>query len=190
MQSLLVLVLLCVAQVVLCDGQCLSCTDLTLVSETSGTSVVLASVRLVAISGIFGDDYQMLRRIAHVETADGTNQTTYRPTFNGGIWALNQTTFDSLSITNDQRNGILSFFGIDWSSVIWSDLRKPLYSSLAARLFISQLSNVLNLSNASTQAMLWANEYTNNGGTTAVYTNAVNTLDNYRDGEFICIIYN
>ena len=32
-------------------------------------------------------------------------------------------------------------FGIDWTSVEWNDLRKPLYSALGARLFVALKSS-------------------------------------------------
>jgi len=32
-------------------------------------------------------------------------------------------------------------FGIDWTSVEWKDLRKPLYSALGARLFVALKSS-------------------------------------------------
>ena len=38
-----------------------------------------------------------------------------------------------------KRDTIRRVFGIDWTYVTWNDLRKPLYSGLAVRLFLSQL---------------------------------------------------
>ena len=81
-------------------SSCPSCTDLTLIAGSSGSSVVLATVRLIDKSGIFVNDYQTLRRIAYVETGDGTSQSTYRQGFNGGIWAINETAFNSINFNN------------------------------------------------------------------------------------------
>ena len=171
-------------QVPLSYGQCNSCTDLTRVSETNGSSVVLACVRLIEKSEIFTNDYQTLRRIAFVETADGTKQSTYRPYYHGGIWAVNESVFLSTKTSTNVtiRNQIQSFFSIDWSSVEWKDLRKPLYSALAARIYINEIAPNVDLSQVSNQASFWSATY-NGAGETASYINAANSLGNYRNGK-------
>lgn len=160
-----------------------SCTDLTRVPETNGSSVVLACVRLIEKSEIFTNDYQTLRRIAFVETADGTKQSTYRPYYHGGIWAVNESVFLSTKTSNVTiRNQIQSFFSIDWSSVEWKDLRKPLYSALAARIYINEIAPNVDLSQVSNQASFWSATY-NGAGETASYINASNSLGNYQNGK-------
>ena len=52
--------------------------DLTREPETSGSSVVQATLALIRDSNIFPDDHQLLRRIALVESDDGRNSATYR----------------------------------------------------------------------------------------------------------------
>jgi hypothetical protein len=37
---------------------------------------------------------------------------------------------------SDTRDAIQAHLGIDWMSTSWQDLRKPLYSGLAAALYI------------------------------------------------------
>ena len=170
-------------QVPLCYGQCNSCTDLTRVPETNGSSVVLACVRLIEKSEIFPNDYQTLRRIAFVETADGIKQSTYRPYYHGGIWAVNESVFLSTKTSDVTiRNQIQSFFSIDWSSVEWKDLRKPLYSALAARIYINKIGQDVDLSQVSNQASFWSATY-NGEGESGTYINASNSLTNYQNGK-------
>ncbi|XP_019849871.1 PREDICTED: titin-like, partial [Amphimedon queenslandica] len=152
-------------------SSCASCTDLTIVSGANGTDVVLATIRLIEDSDLFVDDHQILRRIAHVETRDGASEASG----GGGIWAVNETGFASLVEVN--ATGIRAYFGIEWSSVTWSDLSVPLYSGLAARLLINQLAGGYDLSSTSSQAMLWADSY---GGNAEKYINDTVGLTDYR----------
>ena len=69
--------------------------DLTRTPESSGTPVVLATVGLIRESGIFSDDRQLLRRVAWVESRDGTDSQTYRQGFHGGIWQVDLTAFQN-----------------------------------------------------------------------------------------------
>lgn len=168
------------------SNECSSCVDHTRLPNTNGTSIVLACVRMIERSGIFQDDYQTLRRIAYLETNDGKRQLTYRPQFHGGIWAINESAFNSLPATNTWSN-IHTHFGINWTSVVWGDLRKPLYSALAARLYIDQLINVSTLNDSSHQASMWANQYTDSTGTSDTYSNGISNLENYRIGGKCCV---
>ena len=173
---LVVLLLCCLSATANCAAasSCASCTDLTAVSGANGTDVVLATLRLLDDSDLFGDDYQTLRRIAHVETRDGALEASG----GGGIWAVNETGFASLVGVN--ATGIRAYFGIEWSSVTYSDLSIPLYSGLAARLLIDQLASGYDLSNTSSQAMLWADSY---GGTAEQYINDTEGLTNYQESK-------
>ena len=67
--------------------------DLTLVPEANGTVVVQACLAKITGANIFAADNQMLRRIAYVETRDGTDSDTYTPTNNGGIWQLSESKY-------------------------------------------------------------------------------------------------
>lgn len=134
------------------------CTDLTRVPETYGTEVVLACVRLIQNSGVFGEDYRLLRRIALVESQDGENAFTYvTQDFHGGIWGISKEAFNltKSAATEDLLDLIDTSFEIDWKSVEWDDLRKPLYSALAARIYLHVESNGA-LSDSSEQHLtLW-----------------------------------
>ena len=181
---ILLIVLLFLNQSAANSNKCSSCTDLTLVPESNGSFVVLACVRLVEKSNIFPDDHQTLRRIAHIETTDGTQQTTYRAGFDGGIWSINQSAFQhTLNYNASRINAIHSYFGINWSSLKWSDLRIPLYSALAARIYIDQISDGQDLSQIDTQASIWLSAYNSSGEHQLnVYNETVHDLSDYRDG--------
>ena len=112
--------------------------DLTLQREASGSDVVRAAVN--RIQTVLDFDRQLLRRIAFVESRDGIDTDTYRPGYNGGIWQVDEDKFlttQANSALNDERHdAIREAFDIDWPSVQWRDLRIPLYSGIAARLFL------------------------------------------------------
>ena len=163
--------------------------DLTLVSESSGTSVVQACIAKIDDASIFSSDEQLLRRIAYVETHDGNDSNTYTGSNNnGGIWQLSSakysTTKTSALLSSSLLQSVSSKFGITWSSTSWSDLRKPFYSAIAARLYLEVISASIPLStNINGQASYWASYYTSSGGSASEFVTAVNYLnDNERKG--------
>ena len=179
-----VAVLLCCAALL---GVAHSQVDLTLVPEANGTTVVQACLAKITNANIFSADNQMLRRIAYVETRDGNDADTYTPTNNGGIWQLSESKFlqTKTSSSSTLINGISSSFGITWSTVQWVDLRKPLYSALAARLYLYLISTSIPLgTDINGQATYWLNQYTSNGGTTSDFTTAVTVLQAL-EGKFV-----
>ena len=67
--------------------------DRTLEREASGADVVRAVVNRV--QGVFGRDSQFLRRVAFVESKDGTDSNTFRSGYYGGIWQVDEIAFMS-----------------------------------------------------------------------------------------------
>ena len=106
--------------------------------NANGSAVVLEAVGALQRSGVFGDDNEILRRIAFIETRDGTQPSNA----GGGIWAVNESRF--LQTQNLQANArlpaklqqIQASFQIDWLQVQRRDLCEPLYSAIAARLVL------------------------------------------------------
>ena len=167
--------------------------DLTLVPEVNGTAVVQACIAKISLSALFSSDESLLRRIAHVETGDGTDVDTYTGTNNdGGIWQLSLAKYSSTKAVSSQLlQGISTSFSINWASTVWSDLRKPLYSAIAARLYLEVISNPIPLStDVSGQGSYWANYYTSSGGTQSYFVTAVNALNEGKDFWYIYNIYN
>ena len=144
--------------------------DLTSTPGSSGTPVVLATVALIRESGIFPDDRQLLRRLAWVESRDGTDSRTYRQGYYGGIWQVDLIAFQDTQNTTS-RSGLVSTFreiqrqfNIDWPSVQWEDLHRPLYSGLAARLILLNVAESIPLaSDVAGQASYWRRHYNTTG---------------------------
>lgn len=165
------------------NGTCV--VDLTLQPETGGTVVVDACIAKISASGIFtSNDQQMLRRVAYVETRDGANSGTYSdPSNDGGIWQISSTKFTATKNTGNSAissliTSIYTEFNITWTSIDWSDLRKPFYSAIAARLYLEVITASIPLSSlVSSQGAYWVNYYTASGGTQTDYVDAVNELD-------------
>lgn len=91
---------------------------------------------------IFPDDFDFLRRIAYVESKDGTDPLTYRNNYSGGIWQVSEEAFKATKNTEKFTDlkkiheMIMACFKIKWSEVEWVDLQKPFYSGLAARMYL------------------------------------------------------
>ena len=138
---------------------------------TSGEAVVIATINQIRHlqdeTLYFLDDKKLLRRIALVETKDGTDNDTYRENYHGGIWQVDEGMFEQTKVIlkspSRLDNNIKGFLKINWhADVTWEDLRKPLYSGLAARLFLnsSTIPEEIPLgSNVSGQAKYWKTYY-------------------------------
>ncbi|XP_076436105.1 uncharacterized protein LOC143275716 [Babylonia areolata] len=108
--------------------------------RVGGTSVTEAVVDLISHSCIFDEDNLFLRRLAYLETNDGTAARTYGQSgYYGGIWRVDEAMFKSTQANTPQLRtkyaAIRDVFGIDWMTTQWQDLQKPLYSGLAAALY-------------------------------------------------------
>ena len=150
-----------------CISSSIGQVDQTIVAETFGEAVVEAVVSRIRQSAIFPDDHTFLRRIAYVESRDGNDQRTYRNGYNGGIWQVDEIRFQntkSIAALENERSEIQFVFDINWSTVTWADLRRPLYSGLAARLLLSNISQAIPLaSEIALQASYWKQHYNQNG---------------------------
>ena len=67
--------------------------DLTRVPKVNGAGVVHAATAIIQSSRIFENDHGLLRRIAYVQSKDGTDDDTFGPESFGGIWQLNRKAF-------------------------------------------------------------------------------------------------
>ena len=149
----------------------------------NGSAVVLLAIARLQQSGIFADDNELLRRIAYVETRDGTAENTYRRGYDGGIWAVDENVFrdtqrvDTYPRLRAKFDQIRKEFNVDWYSTRWSDLRKPLYSVIAARLVLYNVPRAIPVANdISGQAELWANYY-HQGGSVSEFVATANELE-------------
>ena len=111
------------------------------VAEASGEEVVSEAIKVVNKVG-FPDDKGFLKEIAKHESHSGKHQDTFRKDYHGGIYQIDKIGFTK---TQDIKSHpklkkwykkIKDTTGIDWTKVKWEDLRKPAYSTLAARLYL------------------------------------------------------
>ena len=176
-----------------CHIQILLAVDLTVVDESEGTDVVEACIAKISAAEIFTkNDHQLLRRIAFVEFLDGTDPNTYMN--NGGIWQLSESKFLQTKTSNlSILQGISTIFGITWGSTVWSDLRKPFYSALAARLYLGiQIgSDKFPFStNIDGQSEFWKEKYTSSTKMKEDYADGAKKLNKEESMYKILVIYN
>ena len=111
-----------------------------------GTPLVDETLRVLDESGIFSDDYGLLRRVAWIETEFGTAPGMFQasefaefgiPT---GLWQMDNDMLQQTKGVNslaDIYNQIREeLFGIIWEDVMYEDLNRPLYAALAVRLYL------------------------------------------------------
>ena len=74
-----------------------------------------------------------------MESQYGEHPRTYRQGYHGGIWQVDPVGFEQTR-NNPKLEGayqkIKENFGVDYNSLKYEDLRKPVYSGLAARLYL------------------------------------------------------
>lgn len=160
--------------------------DQTLQREATGADVVRAVVN--RIQDVFGSDTQFLRRLAFVESRDGTDADTYRSGYHGGIWQVDESVFRDTQDTASHPELITSYeqimnkFQVDWPSVQWTDLRKPLYSGLAARLFLLSINSSIPC-DVRGQAAYWMRYF--NAAETEIEVKFINDIADLRNLEGI-----
>ena len=154
----------------------------------------IADAPVVGVSMV-ASTKSLLRRITAVESDYGRADHTYRDDFHGGIWQVDEADFDHTLTGRIVTVGLdhisvhfaiakIKGVEIDWTSIQdppkWEDLRKPLYSGLAAmlKLFLSG-EQIPDTDNVTGQADFWIRYYhTNAGGpilTRENFTAAANT---------------
>ena len=138
--------------------------DLAQKHEMSGSKVVEAVVDRIARSEIFENDFGYIRRISWVETKDGLDKLTFRPNYHGGLWQMDENVFKQTKDTNTYPTLTEKFvrieteFQINWVSVHWNDLRKPLHCGLAVHLYMFTRVERIPL-NVQDQAEHWKKNY-------------------------------
>lgn len=164
--------------------------DLTTIVNARGTDVVLATIAIIDQSGVFTDDNRFLRRVAHAESQDGTDPGTFREGYNGGIWQVDEANF--IKTTDTAAHPVLSEVGgiyerllssdlnLDWTVAVWADLRLPLISAVAARIFF-ELSegDIPDIGNVEGQGQFWkvTGFNTDTEDTVEEFVDRVNTLE-------------
>ncbi len=182
-----------------CLGRCwVQGVDLTLTVGETGKAVVQAVVAKIEASEIFPTDNRLLRRIAYVESKDGTlTKFSTCQNHNGGIWQVH---VDEAAFMRSKDPMLLDLHSrikdnfedvgpIEWIDVAWCDLRKPFYSGLAARLLlhISSTQEAFPAAgNISGQAAYWKKHF--NGDDSGTVEEFVNTLEDL-EAESMLLTY-
>ena len=118
------------------------------IEKASGEEVVNEAIDLVNKVG-FPDDKGFLKEIAKHESRLGKHRHTFRKNYHGGIYQIDKIGFKK---TQDVKSHptlkkwykkIKDITGIDWTKVKWKDLRKPSYSTLAARLYLVTIPKLI-----------------------------------------------
>ena len=146
--------------------------------EEKGSDVVRAVVLKIESAfptPSFAPGSSFLRLIAYVETKDGTVSS------DGGIWNVNKKAFEGTKDTKananikEKHDEIKKRFGVDWSQVQWSEMKKPLYSGLAARLVLYNIPDAIPVE-LDGQAKFWKTRYSSATGSEQKFVDDVLAL--------------
>ena len=163
--------------------------DQTNVTGANGSDVVEMVNAKISLTNIFNSDHRLLRRIAYVETDDGTSGVPP-----GGIWAVDESKLKTVLKEPKLREiheKIDQKFEINFNETTHSLLMKPLFSGLVACLYLHYLNTTKNVdiplaAAISDQAKFWHSHYYRYNGkylTVDSFTQKVRELER-REGRF------
>lgn len=123
--------------------------------EGDGAKLLTDKILNLVCFYIFGDNNNMkdlMMGIAEVESCYGTNPSTYKKSdFTQGMFQLDKASslktigYKGVMINGNEniknrlnacRNKVKQKLGLDWNSVPYDSIAKPLYSAIAARMYI------------------------------------------------------
>ena len=162
--SIFILVLVCYMVSFSVQNGCDCENSIIMTNNKNGSIVVQAVIDKVDHLGFtFKNDHSFIRRLAYIETRDGT-----QPHGHGGIWAMNQA---KLNILNNSYTVDEVLDKINTKKCVQIDSEKlvnetymtlPLYSGLAAKIYLEYLLKKFDddyMSDIDTQAHLWFEKY-------------------------------
>jgi hypothetical protein len=147
--------------------------------EEKGKDVVKQAVSVVTRLKLGSEEHGFLERIAQHESLNGEHPGTFsnkngKP-YHGGIFQVDEIGFKDTQNTTSHPNLkkkyaiIKKELGIDWTKVKWEDLRKPLYSALAARLLLTLALKPIP-KDRKEQAVYWKDNFNKSGkGTPEIF---------------------
>ena len=158
--------------------------DLTTVPGSNGVNVVRAVLSKLDESGIFersGNADLMnvfLRNMAYVETSDGT--AFPQESADGGIWKITVMQFQRTKELTSRHShvyaAITAYLGQDWRAVDYRDLEKPLYSGLAARLYLTYVATYTVIPPSLRQGYFWSEKFKSGKGDLVRWLAAITRL--------------
>lgn len=159
--------------------------DMTIIPGEAGTDVVVATIELLEQLNVFPDTNRLLRRIAYAETRDGVDIGTYRRGYDGGIWQVDELIFLQTQDTNTYPElqplltRIQQITSLDWLRLPWNELRRPLFSGMAAIIYLTILPvDIPGTGNITGQARYWKQFYNSDPqDTEETFANAVEEFE-------------
>ncbi|XP_046370365.2 uncharacterized protein LOC124144821 [Haliotis rufescens] len=150
-----------------------------------GPDVVTTVVDIIRSNCILPGDKLFLRRLAYVETKDGSMPKTYSdPNNSGGIWQVSSSMLAQTQGNQPELQPLYKILQdslhINWMTVQWSDLRKPLYSGLAAALYLTLQTSHPGVTiplKVEEQAIFWRDKYENGLSSPYNFTSTVNAME-------------
>jgi hypothetical protein len=116
-----------------------------------------------------------LRRIARAESECGRNSSTYRPHYFGGVWQMDRVAYEETKRVSSHPNLAkwhctiqkkakkIGYPLVEWASTRWEHLAAPVYSCVAARLYLACIPAPVP-SSLSQQAAYWKKHYNTPAG--------------------------
>ncbi|XP_062602671.1 mucin-5AC-like [Saccostrea cucullata] len=145
-------------------------TDLTRVADSYGPLVVETTVKLLRDACLINDHF-FLRRIASFETNDGL---ALLPADHGGIWKVDEEMFNytqsGTPILQNIYRDVFNKLFVVWKGITWKELNKPLFSGLAAAIYLKAKTNETIPLSKPGQAKFWKKYFRTNGNEQAFLT--------------------
>ena len=125
--------------------------ELHLIQQPGQVGRVAVEAAVTEVEGVLGDTKGLLSRIAIAESRMGNDPRTFAGHSNG-MWQVDTESFEETQFLVNKDTGrkfrtasmqrwhqeIQDAWGIDWTKVTSSDLSKPLYGAIAARLHLKR----------------------------------------------------
>ncbi|KAK3087182.1 hypothetical protein FSP39_002770 [Pinctada imbricata] len=150
--------------------------DRTRQRDAYGQLVVDTTLEILRDSCIV-QDHLFLRRLAYFESNFGIKNSF--GSNNGGIWRVTKAMFNVTKSASSRLQPLLTkiktSLGVDWSTLTYDDMRTPLYSALAAVMYIDNVSLEPIPAKLEYQAAFWQ-KYYNPVGDTNQFTATIQTL--------------
>ena len=160
--------------------------DQTTVPGSNGVNVVRAVLSRLDESRVFEQSGNadltnvFLRNMAYVETRDGRNLPQGAIAIDGGIWRITPMQFQQTQRLSSRHthvyDAIAAYFGQDWRDLEYRDLQKPLYSGLAARLYLTYVADYSIIPPTARQGLFWSEKFKEGKGDLQVWIAAISLL--------------
>ena len=134
-------------------------------TTAKGWEIMVKASNVLKLSKVFPSDRNLMKRIALVESS--LNRTSS----DGGLWNVGTCAFYGVT-QNRKKFGkrlkriqkmVGRKFGISWNRMTYSQLQRPMYSLIAARMYLYIILTDGIPRGASAQSKVWSNYYHNCG---------------------------